>query len=54
MLANPLETKKIAHAKIKNYRLGVSILADLLRGVFVYESYAHLTVFCPSGNRALF
>jgi transposase len=39
VLANPLETKKIAHAKIKNDRLDARILADLLRGDLVYESY---------------
>jgi transposase len=39
VLANPVKTKMIAQAKIKNDRLDSRILADLLRGDLVYESY---------------
>lgn len=39
VLANPLKTKLIAQAKIKSDKLDSRILADLLRGDLVYESY---------------
>ena len=39
VLANPIKTKVIAQARIKNDRLDARILADLLRGNLVYESY---------------
>lgn len=38
-LANPSKTKAIAEARIKSDRLDASILADLLRGDLVAESY---------------
>lgn len=38
-LANPMKTKAIAEARIKSDRLDASILADLLRGDLVAESY---------------
>jgi transposase len=39
VLANPVKTKMIAEAKIKSDRLDSRVLADLLRGDLVYESY---------------
>jgi transposase len=39
ILAHPLKTKLIAEAKIKSDKLDSRILADLLRGDLVYESY---------------
>jgi transposase len=39
VLANPVKTKLIAQAKIKSDKLDSRILADLLRGDLVYESY---------------
>jgi len=39
VLANPVKTKLIAQARIKNDKLDSRILADLLRGDLVYESY---------------
>lgn len=39
VLANPVKTKMVAQAKMKSDRLDSRILADLLRGDLVYESY---------------
>lgn len=38
-LAHPLKTRAIASAKIKNDRLDATVLADLLRGDLIPESY---------------
>jgi transposase len=38
-LANPIRTRMIAEARIKNDRLDARVLADLLRGDLVAESY---------------
>lgn len=40
LLANPVKTRLIAEARIKTDRLDARILADLLRGNLVAESYA--------------
>ncbi|MGQ9513576.1 MAG: IS110 family transposase [Thermoproteota archaeon] len=38
-LANPIRTRMIAEARIKNDKLDARVLADLLRGDLVAESY---------------
>jgi transposase len=39
LLANPLKTRIIAQAKLKDDRLDSNILVDLLRAELVYESF---------------